>query len=221
MPKGIVANRSPYDGRHGFSKDLIEVCTTWNLGHPKSSPNPNKDALEFNLIRDVILSDYAELRKTVVGLGFPVVAEIWQKIQNCLQKIRREQSGAHAKTVKTWKERSKKKRDEEKGVAGSAYDTYLKKSKKSKKKKHDEEKGVAGSAYDTSLKKKVKDRALAVRCASPASRQVISLNPRSPSGSPLSHLYQPQKSSSAPDGEVPVAPTDPVERRCSVLAVHP
>ena len=210
MPKGIVANRSPYDGHRGFSKSLIEVCTTWNLGHPKSSPNPNTDALEFNLIRDVILSDYAELRKTVVGLRVPDEAEIKKKIVSCLNKIRRKQSGAHAKTVK----KQAKQRDEERGVSGSRYDTILKKQKK----KRDVEKGVAGSAYDTSLKKQKKKRAVAVRCASPASRQVISLNPRSPSGSPL---YQPQKSSSAPDGDVPVAPTDPVELRSAVLAVHP
>ena len=210
MPKGIVANRSPYDGHRGFSKSLIEVCTTWTLGHPKSSPNPNTDALEFNLIRDVILSDYAELRKTVVGLRVPDEAEIKKKIVSCLNKIRRKQSGAHAKTVK----KQAKQRDEERGVSGSRYDTILKKQKK----KRDVEKGVAGSAYDTSLKKQKKKRAVAVRCASPASRQVISLNPRSPSGSPL---YQPQKSSSAPDGDVPVAPTDPVELRSAVLAVHP
>ena len=126
MPKGIVANRSPYDGHRGFSKSLIEVCTTWNLGHPKSSPNPNTDALEFNLIRDVILSDYAELRKTVVGLRVPDEAEIKKKIVSCLNKIRRKQSGAHAKTVK----KQAKQRDEERGVSGSRYDTILKKQKK-------------------------------------------------------------------------------------------
>lgn len=195
MPKGIPKvspEVSPYDRRHGFSKDLIELCNNWNLGHPKKSPNPNKDALEFNLISDVILSDYAELRKTVVGLRIPDVAEIRQKIQTCVQKIRRVQSGAHAKENATRKEQMKKKRVEENGVAGSAYETHKKKSKISRKNLRDEQKGVAGSPYDNSLKEKVKDRALAIRCASPASRQVISLNPRSPSGSPLSHLYQPQ-----------------------------